>query len=265
MSKFFPLDQIPGLMQIGYMIESKPNLTPPWAGNPTTGFAIQQGTIVNAVSPYWGAGEFMFVKASAAIRQGGLVMLAPAFNSNTQSSTNPFSPQWEFLAAEVPNTANLGAPLGVAVQAFAGSDWGWVQVGGLAVMNCNASVAAATTLGIAAAGQGGANGAGKQILNARVAAAATTTVVKTNCYGDSGSTIIKIPNADGLFPGAYISGTGVGAAATIVSISNDGLSLVSSVANSSAVSGSVTATYNNATVFYNVVQINRPFAQGAIT
>lgn len=265
MPKFYPIDQIPGLMQIGYSLDAKPTTTPPWAGNPTVGYAIQQGTIVNAVSPYWGAGEFMFVKASAAIRQGGLVMLAPAFNVNTQTSTNPFSPQWEFLAAEVTNTANLGAPLGVAVQAFAGSDWGWIQVGGLAVMNCNASVAAATTLGIAAAGQGGANGAGKQILNARVAAAATTTVAKQNCYGDNGSAIIKIPSADGFFPGAYLSGTGVGTNATITSIANDGLSLVASVVNSAAISGTVTATYNNATVFYNVVQINRPFAQGAIT
>jgi hypothetical protein len=144
-------------------------------------------------------------------------------------------------------------------------DYGWVQISGITPVNCQASVAADTTFGIAAAGQGGANGAGKQVLNARVLVAAAATVVKANCITTGLSIALQVPNSDGWFVGAYLSGTGIAGGATVVSISPDGRTVTMSAASTAAISGSITATYNNATVFYNVAHINRPFAQGAIT
>jgi hypothetical protein len=76
---------------------------------------------------------------------------------------------------------------------------------------------------------------------------------------------IPVANVDGWFVGGYLSGTGVGAAAIVQAIDRVGNVLTASVANTAAVTGNVTQTNNNATIFYNVVQLNRAFAQGQIT
>lgn len=213
------------------------------------------GLIVNAVDPYWGGGEFMYVKAGGSISQYGLVVVTPSFASG----------QVVYTATAVPNTANLGRTLGVAMVPASSGQFLWVCIGGVVPVNCSASVTADTTFGIVAAGQGGAIAAGKQILNARVVVAATQTVAKSNCTANSGSTRLRIPNADGWFAGAYLSGTGIAAATTVSDIDPSGTIVTLSTATTAAVAGTVTATYNNATVFYNIAHVNRPFAQGAIT
>lgn len=218
---------------------------------------FQPGFAQAFIDPWWGYGEYVYARASASIRAFGLAVLTPVFDSTLNS--------YRYDASEVPNTANLGRTLVVAAKAMSSGDYGWFCQSGLTPVNCNASVAADTTFGIAAAGQGGANGAGKQVLNARVIAAATTTVAKANCQNLSGSTALQVPNSDGWFVGAYLSGTGVAAGATVSSISPDGRTVTMSAASTASIAGTVTATYNNATVFYNVAHIQRPFAQGAIT
>ena len=102
------------------------------------------------------------------------------------------------------------------------------------------------------------------MLNARSILAATTTSAKTNCTANSGSTQLIVPNADGWFCGVYLSGTGIAALTVVTDIAPDGRTVTLSVATTAAVTGTVTATYNNATVFYNVAHLNRPFAQGQI-
>jgi hypothetical protein len=82
---------------------------------------------------------------------------------------------------------------------------------------------------------------------------------------DSGSTKLQIPSADGWFIGAYLSGTGIAALTTVVDIDPSGTQVTLSVATTAIINGTVTATYNNATVFYNVAHINRALAQGPIT
>lgn len=240
---FAPLDMVAGCQQVNLVYDVDTTQRHP------------TGLIISAIDPYWGPGEFMYVKANGAIRQCGLVVVTPPVAAAG----------YVYNATEVPNTANLGRSLGVALSDMASGEFGWICVGGIVPVDCTASVAADTTFGIAAAGQGGANSAGKQILNARVMAPATTTVVKTGCKGQSGDTTIQIPNGEGWFRGVFLSGTGVGAAARVSAISPDGRTATVTVANSAAVTGSVTATYNNATIFYNVAHLNRPFAQGAIT
>jgi hypothetical protein len=222
---------------------------------PDTTARQQPGFIVQAVDNYWGAGEFIYAKANGAVRQFGLCVLTPVVASGAYS----------FNATEVPNTANLGRTLAVAMTVMDSGEFGWFCIGGVVPVNCSASVAADTTFGIAAAGQGGANAAGKQVLNARNMVAAAATVAKANSVANSGSTRLQVSNSDGWFTGIYLSGTGIAAGTTVSEISPDGTQITLSLATTAAVNGTVTGTYNNATVFYNVAYINRPFAQGAIT
>jgi len=222
---------------------------------PDTTARVLPGTILDAVDPYWGGAEFIYCKAAGSIRQFGLVVLTPSFASG----------QVVYNATEVPNTANLGRTVGVAMTIATSGQFIWVCISGVVPVNSSAAVAADTTFGIAAAGQGGANSAGKQILNARVVVASTQTVAKAGCTANSGSTRLLVPSADGWFIGAYLSGTGIAAATTVSDIDPSGTIVTLSTATTAAVAGTVTATYNNATVYYNIAHINRPFAQGAIT
>lgn len=218
---------------------------------------VQPGQIITAVDNWWGAGEFIYARAAGTIRAFGLCVITPVFDSTLGS--------WRFDVTEVPNTANLGRMLAVAPCALSSGQYTWFQISGLTPVNCSASVAADTTFGIAAAGQGGANGAGKQVLNARIAAAATTTVIKAGCTAPLGSNTLQVLNSDGWFVGAYLSGTGIAAGTTVSSIDPSGRFVTLSAVTTGAVAGAITATYNNATVFFNVAHLNRPFAQGAIT
>lgn len=224
-------------------------------GLPDTTARAVPGLIYTAVDSFFGGGEFMYVKANGTIRQFGLVVLTQVITSNAVV----------FNATEVPNTANLGRTLGVAMTSATSGQFFWVCIGGVVPVNCQAAVAADTTFGIAAAGQGGANTAGKQILNARVVIASSTTVAKAGCVANSGSNQLRIPNAAGWFAGIPVSGTGIAALTTVTDIDPSGTIATLSLNTTAAVNGTVTGTYNDGTIFYNIAHINRPFAQGAIT
>lgn len=216
------------------------------------------GSIVDGEDSWWGAGgEFMYVKAGGTIAQFALVTVLPTFSSSLN--------RWEYVATEAPNTANLGRPVGVAMSSATTGQFIWAQIGGTTPIKAGASVAADTSFGITAAGTTGAVAAGKQILNARVVAAATTTVAKANCNAPSGATVLSVPNADGWFPGIYLSGTGIAAATSVTAVDISNRRVTINNATTAAVNGTVTGTYNNATIYYNVAVLNRPFAQGAIT
>lgn len=218
---------------------------------------LPQGELVTGSDAWWGTGEFVYGRANGSIRAFGVCVCTPVFDATLSA--------WRYDFTEVPNTANLGRELSVSMNTLTAGQYGFFCVSGVTPVNCQASVAADTTFGIAAAGQGGANSAGKQILNARVVAAGATTVVKTNCTSIGLSTLLQVPNSDGWFVGAFLSGTGIAALTVVTSVDPSGRFVTISVATTASVAGSVTATYNNATIFYNVAHLNRPFAQGAIT
>lgn len=242
---FAPVDSLIGLQQIQsiYAVDSAARLQP--------------GMLITAVDPWWGAGEFIYVRAAGSIRQFGLCVLTPVFDSALNA--------YRYDMTEAPNTANLGRAVVVAMAPMVSGNYGWACCAGIVPVNSNASVAADSTFGIGAAGQGSTNSAGRQVLNARIIAAASTTVAKAGCQAASGSLKLTVPNSDGWFVGVYLSGTGIAAGTTVSSISPDGRTVTLSAATTAVVAGTVTATYNNATVFYNVAHLNRPFLQGAIT
>jgi hypothetical protein len=78
-----------------------------------------------------------------------------------------------------------------------------------------------------------------------------------------GSYLIKVSNTDGWFVGMPLTGTGVGASAVITAIAVDGTVTVDVVSTSTA-SSSVTGTYNDSTVYWNVVSLSHAFAQGQV-
>jgi hypothetical protein len=213
------------------------------------------GAFMSGNDPFWGSGEFLYLKANATLNQGQSVV-------------------WDasFQATSLPNIANQGRSIAFATYPMTAGQFGWFKISGRCVANSTASVAAGTTTGITAAGQLGANSAGKQILNAVVDQAATATITKANTVTTNGSPLLRVSNSDGLFVGLPISGTGIPATTYIGAISSDGRTItmtqsdLATVQNATA-SGSITltGTMNDGTTYYNVVQCDRPFAQGAIT
>jgi hypothetical protein len=135
----------------------------------TSGYVpkIPVGTIANFVDPYWGGLECirLSIPVSTAVRVGTL---------STLTATGSF--------VAVPNTANLGQSVAVCASDVPSNatyvQYAWFVIAGRFPVLSGASVAADTAFGITAAGSAGAIAAGKQILNARVQVAATTTVVK---------------------------------------------------------------------------------------
>ncbi|MBN9410836.1 MAG: hypothetical protein J0H69_16945 [Burkholderiales bacterium] len=229
----------------------------------TSGYVplIPVGTIAQFIDPYWGGVEAirLSIPTSTAVRVGAI---------STLQADNSYN--------AVPNTANLGQSLAFSLSDVPSNaayvQYAWFQIAGRGPVLSGASVAANTAFGITAAGTAGANAAGKQILNARVQIAATTTVVKANTQTQNGSSFLRVTNSDGWFVGMALSGTGIPASTVVGSISVDGTVVgmvqtgTTTAQNATATgSTSVTGTYNDGTRYWNVATFNRPFAQGAIT
>ena len=254
MSKFRILNTLVGIQHIDQTSSAAPD---------TIARLPQVGSVMPAYDPYWGGGEFMYCRFTAAVRAKGLVQLLPVFDATLG--------RWVTEAAEAANTANSGRAVGVAVMpATAAGQYGWVQVQGVTPVNSSAAVAADAVVGLAAVGQAGANSAGKQLLGVRSVGASTITSVKPSIggvpnVGQAGSNLIQVTNTDGWFIGGFVSGTGIGAAAVVTAIDINEQIVTLSVVNTANVTGNVTFTYNNATIFFNVIHLNRPYVQGAIT
>jgi len=213
------------------------------------------GATLSVVDPYYGGQEMIYlaIPASTALNVGHAV----TWDINNQ-------------IVALPNTAGQGVPVALALNAVASNasvQYSWFVIEGQTLAWSNASVAAAALIGVVAAGQLGAVANGKEILNARVAAAATTTVAKANTYTQSGSTLLRCSQAgtDGWFVGMALSGTGIAASTTITAIDTDNRTVTMNNAATATGSVTVTGTRNDGTNFFNVVTIDRPFAQGQVT
>ena len=219
--------------------------------------ALPVGSIVQFHHPYWGMVEAQYIRASGAISAQALCTL-----TNVRNSTLGY---YTAVAAEVTDTANLGKSAGVAIGSIGDGKYGWVAIScsGLPVHSA-ASVAADTAIGIGGAGVAGAVSAGKQILNARNVAPATTTVAKAGCRAVKGGYWLEVPDVQGWFLGIVLSGTGIATGATVTEIDTDGRRVKMSAVTTASVGGTVTGTYNDGSAnYFNVVQLNRSFFQGA--
>ena len=146
--------------------------------------------------------------------------------------------------------------------------FGWLQIAGTAVYKTNATVAADTVIGVAAAGIAGTNVAGKQMLNVRnqVAATGTNTAVVNTVNGTGVLTCRD--GFDGFFIGMAITGTGIPASTVVAKLDPDGRTIYSGSAigtvgdKNSTASGSITLTGTYTGFGQGFIQY--PFAQGAI-
>lgn len=250
--------------QIGYYpieaVQPIPAATPP---NPFW----SPGFIAAAEDPVWGPGEFVFARVGANIRPYGLCTFLPVWDATNKVFTYNMT---ECAATTLLGRGlyvlqgNVGGVAGATVAASAGQ-YAWFMTSGRTPVNGTSTIGADTASGHGA-GQLIANSTGIQVVNSRVITPATNTVVSPcTGLGTIGDTQIQLANTAGFFPGVYVSGTGVGALAICTSVDPISKIITVSVVNSAQVSGNVTATYNNATIFYNVLEMNRAFAQGAIT
>lgn len=219
--------------------------------DPDTTQRMPLGTCIPAVDPFWGQGEFLYVKSNDAILKGSVVI-------------------WDetFQAVLVPNTAGQGFPVGVAMAPMPAGEYGWVQISGRAVYKTNATVAADTGIGITAAGILGTMAAGKQILGLRnrVAATGTKTFANTLTVTNS-STLIVSGGYDGMFLGMALSGTGIPASTVVAKLDSDGRtvymgSAIGTIDKLATATGSVTVT--GTYTGYGSGVLSRPNAQGQI-
>ena len=209
------------------------------------------GMVVAGVDPYWGYGEFMYIRSNDALLKGSLVM----YNATYQGVL-------------LPSTAGQGFPFGVAMAPMASGVYGWIQISGLAVIKTNATVAADTAIAVAAAGIAGTLANGKQLLNTRNLRAATATVTVT-ANTQNGTGVLFCPQGyDGLFLGAALSGTGIPASTVVAALDPDGKRVYTGSAigtlgdKNSTATGQITltGTYTG----FGAAMISRPFAQGQI-
>lgn len=123
------------------------------------------GTVVRATDPTYGQGEFIYLKGVASTAVGSIVTYE---NSTFQSA----------LAA-VGN--NIARPIAVAMSACVADEYGWYQIGGIAVMKKTATVslAADAAVGVLTAGLIAGTGSGKEVHGAVVHAVASATSGRT--------------------------------------------------------------------------------------
>jgi len=219
---------------------------------------ISPGLITPAEDPVWGPGEFVFCRANGSIRQYGACLLLPVWDSTNKVYTENMT--------EVTNTALLGRPAYICQTAggLTTGQYGWFMTSGITPVNCTATVAAGSPVGVVAAGQLGALAAGKSVNGATSVTPATQTVV-TVFSGANGQSVVNVGSTSGFFPGVFASGTGIPASTTVSAVDPLGRFLVLSANLTAQGSGNITATYNNATIFYNVIAMNRAQYQGPIT
>lgn len=208
---------------------------------PDTTQKFPAGMTIDAVDNYFGAGKFMYLKSGAAMDPGRLVIISDQ----------------TFVTADLADTAALGHPFLVARQVFSAADqWGWFQFQGVTPIQVAASVAAGVAIGIGAAGQGGTNSAGKQLLNTRVLKASTFTLTKTGTTQIGA--VLALTNVNGLFKGLVASGTGVAGGSTIASVDPSGRYVTLSADMTAVGTVTITFTYTG----FVLAHIACPFGQG---
>lgn len=209
------------------------------------------GMTVMATDPFWGQGEFIYVKSTDAILKGSLVMWDEAYNG-----------------VLLPTTALQGFPFGIAMYPAATGLFVWLQISGRCVYKTNATVAADAGIAVAAAGIAGTLVAGKQLVNVRNRIAATGTLTGSGATQSGTNILTFLKGYDGFFLGIALSGTGIPASTVAAGLDPDGKrvymgSAIGTFDKLATATGTVTVT-GTYTGFGGAV-IHRPFAQGAIT
>ncbi len=123
------------------------------------------GTIIRAVDPTYGEGEFIYLLGVVNTTVGSIV----TYDASTYQTV---------LCAV---GGNIPRPIAVAMSANVASQYGWYQISGVAVCKktCTVSLAAGAAVGVLTTGLMAGTGSGKEISGAAVAAVASATAGRT--------------------------------------------------------------------------------------
>ena len=202
------------------------------------------GTIVEANVPYYGGGEYIYLKTG-------------------ETSDNARIWAWNaaYISVLNPITANLAWAIAINPQPVIVDTYSWYQISGNSPIATTSTIAAGSPVGYSAAVAGSAApvSAGHQILSMISAAASSNTLAK-QANTQLGSTRLKLYNTDGLVKGLALSGTGIPGGTTIVSINDDDTIVMS---NAATATGSILllAVFTG----FIVGTYDRPKLQGQIT
>lgn len=149
---------------MAYIITSHVAGTQPIA-NTETAAQHKLGTIVTAWDSTYGVGEFIYLLGVASTAVGSVV----TYNTTA----------WQTALAPV--GTNKAQPIAIAMSANVASQYGWYQIGGLAVVKktCTVSLAANAAVGVLTVGLIAGTGSGKEVHGALVAAVASAAAGRT--------------------------------------------------------------------------------------
>lgn len=158
---------------MAYVIAT-PNLGFPPITDVGTTAKVPLGTIVRAVDPTYGSGEFIYLRGSASIAAG----LVCYYSDNAVADT-----------AKLTTTSGVvdgGSSLCVAMAAVIANTYGWFQIGGKAtVLKTATKIDPASTFKVYLSATAGrvmpTSVAGRQIIGARFQQAATVTTTTSTC------------------------------------------------------------------------------------
>ena len=136
------------------------------------------GTIIRAVDPTYGEGEFIYLLGVASTAVGSIVTYDPSTYQTTLCAVGGSIPR----------------PIAVAMSANVATQYGWYQISGVAVMKktCTISLAAGAAVGVLTTGLAAGTGSAKEIQGACVAAVASATAGRTSV-----SVMISRPHKQG--------------------------------------------------------------------
>lgn len=201
------------------------------------------GTIVTAVDPEFGEGEFIYLPGVANTVVGDVVL----YNLLTKTTTR------------CPATGGVGQ-IAIAMSPNVAGQWGWYQISGAAVMRANDAIAAGAQLYMAAIGAvDDASAAGEDIKSAISLAAAGANLSARGAHTVSGSKIITVDSLDGLFVGCTVAGTGIDSGSVITGIGPAAGLYTNQIEVDKAATATGSTTMTPATTGYVVAAVNRPF------
>lgn len=208
------------------------------------------GTIVQAVDPHYGPGEFIWAYGCASNAIGKFATIDPMTGTTTLTAAG-----------------GRGALVGVSLVTNTSTTTAqWWQISGVAYGDVAAAFAdnglvyATATAGVV----DDAVVSGDQVVGALGASAIDYAPGAKTCSTTNGSDIVRVPNIDGLVVGMGVSGTGIAGGTTISAIGYGGVfppvagpqPLTIKLSAAATATGSASLTFTG--TGYALVQLNRP-------
>lgn len=208
------------------------------------------GEIRKFVDPFYGSGEFIYVKNNALGNSGLLYTWDSKFTAQLSAVTS-----------------NKIRPIGISRNVLLLNVFTWLQISGICPIITLNSIPVGSAVGFSSgtAGKLATISAGRQVMNMVSASTIAYSFIKTNVVTTLGSPTIKVPNTDGIFDGITISLAGIPANSSVAYIDGDNMTVTLSANATANNVGTATFLFDGLFVDYMLATFNRPYLQGQIT